>query len=171
MYLQFEKFSIRPFIPGDEPSIVEQANNRKIWIQLRDLFPHPYLMEHAVEWIRSTLSMDPLTQFAIDINGRAVGGIGIVLKDDIYRRSGEIGYWLGEKFWGRGIMTQAVSAVSDWAFSSFDICRLYAGVFEGNNASMRVLEKAGYRLEARHEKAVIKDSRTMDEIIYAMVRP
>jgi len=157
-------------MPGDEPYIVEQANNRNIWIHLRDIFPHPYRMEHAIEWVRSTLSMDPLTQHAIDIDGCAAGGIGVVLKDDIYRRSGEIGYWLGESYWGQGIMTQAVIAVSDWAFSNFDICRLYAGVFAENKASMRVLEKAGYTREACLKMAVTKDNRTMDEIIYAMVR-
>lgn len=161
---------LRPWRPGDEASLVKHANNRKIWRNVRDLFPYPYTPQHAREWVHRAGRVHPRTNFAIAVDGDAVGGIGIVLREDIYRRSAEIGYWLGEEFWGRGIVTEAVKAMSDWGFAHFDICRIYAGVFEWNPASMRVLEKAGYTLEARLAKQVTKDGETIDEFIYAIVR-
>jgi RimJ/RimL family protein N-acetyltransferase len=93
-----------------------------------------------------------------------------VLQNDVFRRSAEIGYWLGEDYWGRGIVTQAVREVTEYAFSKFDLCRIYAGVFEWNPASMRVLEKCGYRLEARMKKAITKDGKTIDDFIFAITR-
>jgi RimJ/RimL family protein N-acetyltransferase len=99
-----------------------------------------------------------------------VGGIGVIPQTDIYRRTAEIGYWLGEEFWGRGIMTEAVKAVTDWAFENFEICRIYAGVLEWNPGSMKVLEKAGYRFEARLRMAATKEDTTMDDFIYSVVR-
>ncbi len=161
---------LRPWRPGDEASLVKHANNRNIWRNVRDLFPYPYTPQHAREWVHRAGRVHPRTNFAIAVDGDAVGGIGIVLREDIYRRSAEIGYWLGEEFWGRGIVTEAVKAMSDWGFAHFDICRIYAGVFEWNPASMRVLEKAGYTLEARLAKQVTKDGETIDEFIYAIVR-
>jgi RimJ/RimL family protein N-acetyltransferase len=127
-------------------------------------------MEHALSWIELSQRVHPVTNFAIVVDGAAVGGIGLILKDDIYSRSAEIGYWLGEELWGRGIVSEAVRALTDWAFLNFDLCRIYAGVFEWNPASMRVLEKAGYQLEARLRKRVTKDGQTIDELIYAVVR-
>ena len=94
----------------------------------------------------------------------------MVLKDDVFRRSAEIGYWLGEGYWARGIVTEAVRAVTNYAFATFDLCRVYAGVFEWNPASARVLEKAGYEFECRMKKSVTKDGETIDELIYAIVR-
>ena len=104
------------------------------------------------------------------LNDEASGGIGVELEDDVNRRSGEIGYWLGEEHWGKGIGTAAVKAMTEHAFATFDICRLFAPVFDRNRASARVLEKAGYELEGRHRKAVLKGGVTMDELRYACVR-
>lgn len=170
MEIPLSQSVLRPWRPGDEASLVRHANNRNIWRNVRDRFPYPYTMEHALTWIELAKRVQPVTNFAIVVDGEAVGGIGLVLKDDIYSRSAEIGYWLGEEFWGRGIATEAVSALTDWAFANFDLCRIYAGVFEWNPASMRVLEKAGYQLEARLRKRVTKDGHTIDELIYAVVR-
>ena len=161
---------LRPWRTGDEASLVKYANNRNIWRNVRDRFPYPYTLEHALTWIELSKRVKPVTNFAIVVDGAAVGGIGLILKDDIYSRSAEIGYWLGEEFWGRGIVTEAVRALTDWAFLNFDLCRIYAGVFEWNPGSMRVLEKAGYQLEARLRKRVTKDGQTIDELIYAVVR-
>ena len=170
MEIRLSQCVLRPWRPGDETSLVRHANNRNIWRNVRDRFPYPYTMEHALTWIELAKRVQPVTNFAIVVDGEAVGGIGLILKDDIYSRSAEIGYWLGEGLWGRGIVTEAVRALTDWAFLNFDLCRIYAGVFEWNPASMRVLEKAGYQLEARLRKRVTKDGQTIDEFIYAVVR-
>ncbi|MEK6287274.1 MAG: GNAT family N-acetyltransferase [Acidobacteriota bacterium] len=170
MELKLSKFTLRPWMPRDEEALVRHANSRKIWLNLRDAFPHPYTPADAMHWIQIANPTTPITNFAIVVDGAAVGGIGLVLKDDVFRRSAEIGYWLGEEFWGRGIVTEAVRAVTDYAFATFDLCRVYAGVFEWNPASMRVLEKAGYEFECRMRKSVTKDGQTIDELIYAIVR-
>lgn len=170
MEFELSKSRLRPWLPGDEESLVRYSNNRKVWRNLRDAFPHPYSLEDAKHWIQIANPALPITNFAIVVEGAAVGGIGLVLKDDVFRRSAEIGYWLGEEFWGRGIVTEAVRTVTEYAFATFDLCRVYAGVFEWNPASMRVLEKAGYEFECRLRKSVTKDGETIDELIYAIVR-
>ena len=170
MDFELSRSRLRPWYPGDEDSLVRHANNRKVWRNLRDAFPHPYTTADAREWIRIANPSSPLANFAIIVEGAAVGGIGLVLKDDVFRRSAEIGYWLGEEFWGRGIVTEAVRSVTEYAFSNFDLCRIFAGVFEWNPGSMRVLEKAGYEFECRTRKSITKDGETIDEFIYAMVR-
>lgn len=171
MQLSLGRFAIRDWQPGDEPSIVHHANNHKIWINLRDSFPHPYTLHDAQEWIRQQERSQPRTHFAIVVNGSATGGIGLRLQEDVYRRSAEIGFWLGEEHWGRGIMTEAVRAVVEYAFKNLDLCRVFAGVFEYNQTSVRVLEKAGFILEARLRKSVTKNGKTIDQLLYATIRP
>jgi [ribosomal protein S5]-alanine N-acetyltransferase len=170
MVLILTRSTLRAWAAGDEVSLVRHANNRNVWRNLRDAFPHPYTAADAKRWIETANPTTPITNFAIVVDGAAVGGIGLVLREDVFRRSAEIGYWLGEEFWGRGIATEAVRAVTDYAFATFDLCRLYAGVFDWNPASSRVLEKAGYELEARMKKSVTKDGETIDELIYSIVR-
>ncbi len=170
MELKLKTCVIRPWLPGDEESLVEHANNPKIWRNMRDRFPHPYTMEDASEWVRLAGGESPQTNFAIVVDGKAAGGIGLILKEDISRCSAEIGYWLGEALWGRGIVTEAVRALTRWAFDNFGLNRIYAGVLEWNPASMRVLEKAGYQFEGRLRKAVVKQNQVMDEFIYSTVR-
>jgi RimJ/RimL family protein N-acetyltransferase len=170
MELKLTRSTIRDWRTGDEASLVRHANNHKIWLNVRDAFPHPYTMADAEDWIRKAGSDVPMTSFAIEVDGAAVGGIGLVLQTDIFRRTAEIGYWLGEDYWGRGIISEAVKQFTDWAFANFDIGRIYAGVFEWNPASARVLEKAGYEFEARLKKAVIKEGRIGDELIYAITK-
>jgi RimJ/RimL family protein N-acetyltransferase len=170
MQIILSRCCLRPFRDGDQASIVRNANNRKIWINLRDRFPHPYTSADADAWVRQVAGQDPPTQCAIEVGGEAVGGIGITLQDDVHRRSAEIGYWLGEPFWGRSIMSEAVPAFTAYAFATFDLCRIYATVFEWNPSSGRILEKAGYKLEGRLRKSVTKDGRTIDQLLYACVR-
>lgn len=170
MELKLSKSVLRAWKPGDEASLVLHANSRIVWRNLRDAFPHPYTFADAKRWIETANPVTPITNFAIEVDGAAVGAIGLVLREDVFRRSAEIGYWLGEEFWGRGIVTEAVRAVTEYAFATFDLCRVYAGVFEWNPASMRVLEKAGYEFECRMKKSVTKDGETIDELIYAVVR-
>lgn len=170
MELRLKNSTVRSWHPEDVDSLTRHADNPKIWRNVRDAFPHPYTPEDAVEWIQRATRQIPETSYAIAVDGAAVGGIGLILKDDVYRRSAEIGYWLGEPYWGRGIVVEAVRALTDHAFATYDLCRIFAGVFEWNNASIRVLEKAGYTLEARLRKAVTKESLTVDELVYAMIR-
>ncbi len=161
---------IRAWRPGDRAALVRHANNRKVWRMLRDQFPHPYTAADADAWIAVADAQNPLTSFAIVADGAAVGGIGIVLHTDIHRRTAELGYWVGEAFWNRGIATAAVRAFTPYAFGAVDLLRIYAGVFSSNPASMRVLEKAGYVREAVLRQAVVKDGEVLDEILYATTK-
>jgi len=170
MDIVLSRCRLRPFRDGDQASIVRYANNRQVWINLRDRFPHPYTKGDADAWIREVAGQDPPAQCGIEVGGEVVGGIGLTLQEDIHRRSAEIGYWLGEPFWGRGIMSETVPAFTAYAFATFDVCRVYATVFEWNRASARILEKAGYVLEGRLRKSVIKDGRTIDQFLFAYVR-
>lgn len=170
MELDLGHFRLRAWRRGDEESLIRHANNPKIWRNVRDRFPHPYTRADADSWIEIASSQTPITNFAIEVDGAAGGGIGVMLQDDVSRKSAEIGYWLGEAYWGRGIVTAAVRAVTDYAFATFDLCRLYANVFEWNPASMRVLEKAGYEFEGRRRKSAIKEGQIIDEVVYAIIR-
>ena len=160
---------VRSWSWRDCDSIVRHANNRKVWINLRDRFPYPYTRKDSQTWLDCVVGMKPETNFAIAVGDEAVGGIGFSIQPDVGIRSAEIGYWLGEEYWGRGIATEALIAVSNHAFENFELCRLFAHVFAWNEASARVLEKAGYSLEGRLRKSVTKDYQTIDQLMYAKV--
>jgi [ribosomal protein S5]-alanine N-acetyltransferase len=170
MELKLTTCTVRSWDWRDRDAIVRHANNRNVWINLRDRFPHPYTTNDARRWLETVVDLKPETNFAIAVADEAVGGIGFTVQHDVARRSAEIGYWLGEAFWGRGITSEALIAVTDYAFSNYDVCRLYAHVFAWNGASARVLEKAGYVFEGRMRKAVTKDGQTIDQLMYAMIR-
>ena len=163
-------YRIRSYRAGDAAALVGQADNRNVSRNLRDRFPYPYTPTAAAGWLKHVAAEEPETSFAIATAEELIGGIGIELGEDIHHRSGEIGFWLGEPFWERGIVTSAVVAFTPWAFERFDLVRIWAGVFDRNRASARVLEKAGYLLEGRMRGAVVKDGRVLDELIYAQVR-
>jgi RimJ/RimL family protein N-acetyltransferase len=160
---------VRSWETGDVPSLVRHANNRKIWLNLRDRFPHPYTKADGQKFIRASRQMRPETFFAIAVDGEAVGGIGFVLQADVDRMSAEIGYWLGEALWGRGIVTEALAAVTRHATEQHGLTRLFALPFASNTASCRVLEKAGYVLEARLRRSAIKDGVIVDQFQYAYI--
>jgi [ribosomal protein S5]-alanine N-acetyltransferase len=168
--LETKEFRLRSWQSGDEASLVEHANNYKVWRNLRDTFPHPYTWQDAQDWIQFATTFPNSLSLAIDIQGAACGGVGLLFQQDIYRRNAEIGYWLGEAYWNRGIVTAAVKMLSAYAFGHYDICRLYAGIFQDNQASMRVVEKAGYQLEAVHRQAITKSGRTLDEYLYVLLK-
>jgi ribosomal-protein-alanine N-acetyltransferase len=168
--LQGTGFKIRAWQSGDEPSLVKNANNKKLFINMRDRFPHPYTMKDAQEWIAIASVQNPLVNFAIEVDGQAVGGIGLVPGSDVFRQSAEIGYWLGESYWGKGIMSQAVRLITQHAFDKFDFIRLHAGVFDWNPASARVLEKAGYQFESRMKKSVVKEGQILDQLNYVALK-
>jgi RimJ/RimL family protein N-acetyltransferase len=168
--IQLTKSLLREWRRGDEPSLVRHANNRNVWINLRDTFPHPYTPADARSWIRLATTQGLNHVFAVDVDGFAVGAIGLRPGDDIHRFSAEIGYWLGEEYWNRGIATEAVVAVVDYAFASLGMVRLHAEVFEWNHASMRVLEKAGFTREGVLRQSAMKDRQLVDQVVYAKVK-
>jgi RimJ/RimL family protein N-acetyltransferase len=114
---------LRRWQTGDRDSLARFANNRNIWINLRDRFPHPYTETDAERWIRESLAEVTPTRFAIVVDDQAIGGIGLELNNDVFARSAEIGYWVGEPSWGWGIATDAVRAFTAYGFSAFDLCR------------------------------------------------
>ncbi len=166
----FDRWCVRSFVAADAEAIARYANNRHVSINLRDSFPYPYTIFDAKRWLKHVKHQHPEVSWAIASDVEVIGGIGIHPQPDVYRRSAEIGYWLGEPFWGKGIATAAVKAVVGFVFKNFDFARLYAGVFEWNPASVRVLEKAGFRFESRMRKAVVKDGKLIDQLMYVMLR-
>lgn len=162
---------LRTWREDDAPAIVRHADNPRVAAGLRDGFPSPYTEDDAYRFIALATEPDTGNLFlAIEMDGRACGGIGVHRLDDVYRRTGEIGYWLAEEYWGRGIATAAVRALVPVAFDHFDLVRLQAGIFASNPASMRVMEKSGFYREAVHRNAVTRNGVTMDEVMYARLR-
>jgi RimJ/RimL family protein N-acetyltransferase len=170
MRIELGDWCIRSFVATDAESVAKYANNRRISINLRDRFPYPYTRADAEGFLAAASAQRPETDFAIASRSEVIGGIGFHPQADVHRLTAEVGYWLGEPFWGRGIATQAVRALSEWIFATTPLVRLYAHVFAWNPASARVLEKAGFTLEGRMRSSVIKDGRVIDQLMYGMVR-
>jgi ribosomal-protein-alanine N-acetyltransferase len=171
MQLTLKSCEVRSWRTSDAEPIARHANNRKIWLNLRDAFPHPYTIHDARDFIKSMKNRAPETTFAIDVGGEAVGSVGFVLRHDVERVSAEIGYWLAEPFWGRGIATEALVATTDHAISTHNLTRVYALPFAWNAASCRVLEKAGFQLEATLRRSAIKNGVITDQLQYAFIVP
>jgi ribosomal-protein-alanine N-acetyltransferase len=167
MHLTLKTCAIRSWRSSDLESLVTHANNHNIWINLRDRFPYPYTARDGSAFLRHTREQRPETAFAIAVNGDAVGGIGFQLRGDVERVSAEIGYWLGEPFWGQGITTEALVAVTGYAIATHGLTRVFAVPFAWNTASCRVLEKAGYVLEGRMRRSAVKDGAITDQLQYA----
>jgi len=161
-------FILRPWQQTDAESLVKYANNPDIAKNLTDAFPHPYTIENADHFIKMASEKEPVTVFAIEVNKEAAGGIGLHPQHDIQRKNAELGYWLAETYWGQGIITEAIKKIVDYGFTHLDINRIFARPFGSNFASQRVLEKAGFTLEARFEKTLIKNGIYEDEMIYAI---
>ena len=160
--------TLRPWREGDVPSLVRHANDREVWRQLRDRFPHPYTPADAEAWVGLTAAEDPPVHFAIEVGGEAVGGIGLELGEDVERISAELGYWLGRAHWGRGIVSAAASAVTAYALTELGLTRVFALPYAENRASIRVLEKAGYVREGRLRRAALKDGTVLDQELFAI---
>jgi RimJ/RimL family protein N-acetyltransferase len=163
--------TLRPWRPADAEALVQYANNANVARNLRDRFPQPYTIRDANGFIHSCATARPHVSFAIEVNCEAVGGIGISPGTDVERFSAEIGYWLGEPFWGRGITAEAVQLMSAYAFSTCNLLRLFALPFAENRQSTRVLEKAGYTREAILRSSAVKDGAVRDQALYALVNP
>jgi [ribosomal protein S5]-alanine N-acetyltransferase len=162
--------TLRPFTMDDRFRLAELANNEKVWINLRDRFPHPYTVNDAEQFLEMAIGIDPPRVFAIEYKGEYVGNIGLENRDDIYRFSAEIGYFLGEPYWNKGIMPRAVNLICEYGFRELDLIRIDTGVFDFNIPSQRVLEKCGFEKEAVFKSSVFKNGRICDEVRYAKIR-
>jgi RimJ/RimL family protein N-acetyltransferase len=161
---------IREIEDSDLHFLALYANNPKVAINLRDAFPSPYSMDDAIRFKEAIDKQNPKTIYAIEYKGYYVGNISLSPASDVYRKSAEIGYFIGEPFWGKGIMTTAVNLITEWGFKTFDIARIYTGVFEYNIASQRVLEKCGFTKEAVFRKSIFKNENLYDEIRYSKLK-
>ena len=150
----------------DAQALAAVANNRNIWNQVRDFFPSPYAVSDAMQWIAKIAEQNPILNFAILADTEVVGGIGCILKEDVYRKNIEIGYFIGEPYWGKGIATEACKLICSYVEEKMDKLRIEAHTFEHNKASMRVLQKNGFYLEAIRQKAVIKNNILLDEYLW-----
>jgi RimJ/RimL family protein N-acetyltransferase len=168
--IRSERLLLRPFGKGDEAEIAENANDRAIWLGLRDAFPHPYTLADARDWIRLNAGQEPTVNFAITVDDHIVGGIGLMLGQDVYRRAAEVGYWVGRRHWGNGYASEALTAITGYAFGQLGLKRIHAGVFSNNRASARVLEKVGYTLESTERSSVVKDGQVLDRWIYVCLQ-
>lgn len=154
----------------DKKLIARLCNNKRIWNNLTDRIPFPYTEKDAEAFIRLTLKEVPQHTFGITYQGDLVGVIGLIKQKDVYRLSAELGYWIGEPYWGQGITTQAVKLMINYAFERLKLIRLFSGVFDYNKASQRVLEKAGFKLDCILEKAIIKNNVICDEYRYSIIK-
>jgi ribosomal-protein-alanine N-acetyltransferase len=169
MHLPLKTCTIRSLSADDASSIALHANNRNIWRNLRDVFPYPYSLNDAHEFLTHISELSIESVFAIDVDNQAVGTIGVHLRNDIERLSAELGYWLSESYWGQGIVTEAVRAFTQYSIEQYGLVRIEAGVFQWNPASCRVLEKAGYQREAVLRNSGLKDGQIIDRFLYAYV--
>jgi [ribosomal protein S5]-alanine N-acetyltransferase len=161
--------SIRPYAPGDLDALVKHADNRKIWRNMRDGFPSPYTRESGRAFLGIVQAQQPVTFFAIAAPEELIGGIGISLQSDVHRLSAELGYWLGEAHWGRGIITESIRRFTDFAFAQYRLMRIYAEPYADNLGSNRALEKAGFVCEGRLIKSAVKEGRMLDQFLYAKI--
>ena len=166
-HIAIGKYTIRDWREDDAASIAQYANNKRIWINLRDAFPHPYSLTDAEAFLSKAMRMEPITYFAIASDQEAIGSIGLMPGDDVHRLTAELGYWLAEPFWGNGIMTKAVRALSEYAFRELGLLRIFAEPYTTNAASARVLENSGFTLEGVIRASVFKEGRILDQYLYA----
>ena len=162
--------TLRPWSLDDLPDLVRFANNFEIAKFLTDKFPHPYSEDAGRQFVAHATEAIPTQIFAIALDGQAVGAVGLHTQQDVHRKNMEMGYWLGQPFWGQGIMSVVVPQMVDYGFRTFDITRIFARAYGPNIASQRVLEKAGFALEGRFEKTIFKNGEFLDELIYAIRR-
>ena len=171
MELQSANIKLRPLRLSDAKRLADLANNEKISRNLRDGFPNPYTLADAQNFLSKFTNQDPVTFFGIEYNGEYVGNISVVPGQDVYRKSAEIGYFIGESYWNKGIVTTAVNLITEYGFKHLGIIRIHTGVFEYNTASMRVLEKCGYTKDCVFRKSVFKQNKIWDEVRYSKINP
>jgi len=159
-------YKLRKWKDSDLESLVKHANNINIAKWLTNQFPYPYTEESGKSYLNLIKNDNPTRVFAIEVEGEAVGSIGVFPQSDIHEKSAEIGYWLSERYWRKGIMSGAIREIAKYGFETFDIVRIYARPFSTNIGSQMVLEKAGFTFEARLKNALYKNNELLDELIY-----
>lgn len=166
------KCRLRKWKLSDARDLASALNNKKILNNLRDGLPYPYTQKDAEDYINFILSSSPQDTFAyaIEVDGRAVGSIGAFRQGNIHSRTAELGYYLAEEYWGRGVMTDAVTQLCDKLFAETDILRIFAEPFAHNIGSRRVLEKSGFQLEGILKNNAVKNGRVLDMAMYARTR-
>jgi RimJ/RimL family protein N-acetyltransferase len=169
LYTQDHAVRLRPWAASDHDALVRYGNNKLVWRNLTDMFPHPYTDADAVAWVKTANEPGPSIFLAIDVEGEAIGGIGVIAGQGNSFHTGQFGYWLGQPHWGKGIATRCALALRDHAFAGGRFKRLEAPVFAWNPASMRVLEKAGFEREGILRKSVLKDGQLIDSVLYAAI--
>jgi RimJ/RimL family protein N-acetyltransferase len=162
--------SLRTFTMDDAAAMTALADNPRIAVNLRDGFPNPYTLQDAERFLKMATTMDPQSFFAIEYQDVYVGNISLMPGTDVYRKSAEIGYFIGEPYWGKGIATAAVKLIIDYGFKQLGLARIHTGVYEYNPASCHVLEKCGFQKEGVFRKSVYKQGQLWDEIRYALLR-
>lgn len=167
-----KEFVLRKWEHEDAQSIAAAADNEHIADNLRNVFPHPYTLADAQWYVDDCIAKEGQQQLtrAIEVDGKAVGSIGIFVKDDVYEKSAELGYWLAEEYWRCGIMSRAARQLCREAFVTFDIERIYAEPFEWNKGSRGVLEKAGFTYEGTMRNGVYKNGRVFSYCMYSILR-
>jgi len=168
--LQYQEIELRQLTDADKSVMARLANNKKVWDNLRDLMPHPYTEEDAQFFISFTSHQRPTLDFAILYRNEFCGVIGLGPQHDVYRKTAEVGYWLGEPYWGKGIATKAVQLITAYGFNQLGLARIHAGIFEYNPASMRVLEKNGFVKEGVFRKNILKNDQLWDEHRYGKLK-
>ncbi|MDE6658455.1 MAG: GNAT family N-acetyltransferase [Oscillospiraceae bacterium] len=163
---------IRKWKLSDASDLALALSNKKIQDNLRDGLPYPYTEQNATEYIQAMLSADEnkIFAFAITIDNKVIGSISIFRQENIHRRTGELGYYIAENYWGKGIMTEAVKQICEYVFNNTDIIRIYAEPFAYNSASCRVLEKAGFQLEGILKNNAVKNGKIIDMKLYALTK-
>ncbi|MBN2486448.1 MAG: GNAT family N-acetyltransferase [Bacteroidales bacterium] len=169
--LQAGNVALRPPEYSDKFRLAELCNNKKIWDNVRDSIPFPYTISDAEYFIGLCRDENPPMTFIIEYHNEVAGVIGLVKQTDVYRLTAEIGYWVGEPFWGKKIATTAVKLITGYGFDKLMLVRIFTGVFEHNIASQRVLTKAGFKLEGIFENSVVKNGEVIDEYRYALINP
>jgi RimJ/RimL family protein N-acetyltransferase len=163
---------IREWKIEDKTELAENLNNKKVLDNLRDGLPYPYSEKNAEEYIRAMLSSDRdnTFAFAITADDKVIGSIGVFRCENIHFRTAEMGYYIGEKYWGNGYMTSAVKQICSYVFNKTDIIRIFAEPFAHNTASCRVLEKAGFSCEGIIKCGAFKNGKIIDMKMYALIK-
>lgn len=161
---------LRPLYDNDANALAELANNKKIWDNVRDFLPSPYSIDDANHFIKLTQKENPQMTFAVEYNGQFCGVIGLVGQSDVYKRTAEIGYWIGEPYWNKGIATVSVKLLTEYGFNELDFIRIHTGVFEYNIGSMKVLAKSGYSKDGVFKKSILKNGQIFDEHRFSITK-